>query len=121
MSRNMWLRVMTFWLKGLLPIPRWVPESARWLLTQGRVKEAHRYLLHCARLNGRPVCEDSLSQEVRVNVFVSMHVCVCGGWAVSSVPSHSPPCMAGKAPGPPWRVLNSLGCPTWLRWATSII
>ncbi|XP_025238822.1 solute carrier family 22 member 7 isoform X1 [Theropithecus gelada] len=41
----------------------WVPESARWLLTQGRVKEAHRYLLHCARLNGRPVCEDSLSQE----------------------------------------------------------
>ncbi|XP_011927491.1 PREDICTED: solute carrier family 22 member 7 isoform X4 [Cercocebus atys] len=42
---------------------RWVPESARWLLTQGHVKEAHRYLLHCARLNGRPVCEDSLSQE----------------------------------------------------------
>uniref|UniRef100_A0A2K5K9R3 Solute carrier family 22 member 7 n=1 Tax=Colobus angolensis palliatus TaxID=336983 RepID=A0A2K5K9R3_COLAP len=42
----------------------WVPESARWLLTQGRVKEAHRYLLHCARLNGRPVCEDSLSQAV---------------------------------------------------------
>ncbi|KAK2113750.1 hypothetical protein P7K49_008016 [Saguinus oedipus] len=41
----------------------WVPESARWLLTQGRVEEAHRYLLHCARLNGRPVGEDSLSQE----------------------------------------------------------
>nr|XP_055119143.1 solute carrier family 22 member 7 isoform X1 [Symphalangus syndactylus] len=41
----------------------WVPESARWLLTQGHVKEAHRYLLHCARLNGRPVCEDSFSQE----------------------------------------------------------
>ncbi|XP_059557590.1 solute carrier family 22 member 7 isoform X2 [Myotis daubentonii] len=33
----------------------WVPESARWLLTQGRVEEAHRYLLCCARLNGRPV------------------------------------------------------------------
>uniref|UniRef100_G3RGR2 Solute carrier family 22 member 7 n=1 Tax=Gorilla gorilla gorilla TaxID=9595 RepID=G3RGR2_GORGO len=41
----------------------WVPESARWLLTQGHVKEAHRYLLHCARINGRPVCEDSFSQE----------------------------------------------------------
>ncbi|XP_047413364.1 solute carrier family 22 member 7 isoform X5 [Sciurus carolinensis] len=41
----------------------WVPESARWLLTQGRVEEAQRYLLHCARLNGRPVGEDSLSQE----------------------------------------------------------
>nr|XP_015092904.1 solute carrier family 22 member 7 isoform X1 [Vicugna pacos] len=43
----------------------WVPESARWLLTQGRVEEAHRYLLRCARLNGRPVGEDGLSQEVR--------------------------------------------------------
>ncbi|KAM5166749.1 solute carrier family 22 member 7 [Callospermophilus lateralis] len=47
---------------GILSI-RWVPESARWLLTQGRVEEAQRYLLHCARLNGQPVGEDSLSQE----------------------------------------------------------
>uniref|UniRef100_A0A8D2AYI6 Solute carrier family 22 member 7 n=1 Tax=Sciurus vulgaris TaxID=55149 RepID=A0A8D2AYI6_SCIVU len=47
---------------GILSI-WWVPESARWLLTQGRVEEAQRYLLHCARLNGRPVGEDSLSQE----------------------------------------------------------
>ncbi|XP_023368628.1 solute carrier family 22 member 7 isoform X2 [Otolemur garnettii] len=43
----------------------WVPESARWLLTQGHVEEAHKYLLRCARLNGRPVGEDSLSREVR--------------------------------------------------------
>ncbi|XP_027953335.1 solute carrier family 22 member 7 isoform X1 [Eumetopias jubatus] len=41
----------------------WVPESARWLLTQGRVEEAHRYLLRCARLNGRPIGEDGLTQE----------------------------------------------------------
>ncbi|XP_032266103.1 solute carrier family 22 member 7 isoform X1 [Phoca vitulina] len=41
----------------------WVPESARWLLTRGRVEEAHRYLLRCARLNGRPMGEDSLSRE----------------------------------------------------------
>ncbi|KAI5766859.1 unnamed protein product [Gulo gulo] len=41
----------------------WVPESARWLLTQGRVEEAHRYLLRCARLNGQLVGEDSLSRE----------------------------------------------------------
>lgn len=55
-------------MKGLLLFPRWVPESARWLLTQGHVEEARRYLLRCARLNGRPVDEDSLSLEVRVNV-----------------------------------------------------
>ncbi|XP_032718012.1 solute carrier family 22 member 7 isoform X1 [Lontra canadensis] len=41
----------------------WVPESARWLLTQGRVEEAHRYLLRCARLNGQLVGEDGLSRE----------------------------------------------------------
>lgn len=53
--------------------PRWVPESARWLLTQGRVEEARKYLFDCARLNGRPVGEDGLSQEVRVHR---------GGWRV---------------------------------------
>ncbi|XP_042122112.2 solute carrier family 22 member 7 isoform X2 [Peromyscus maniculatus bairdii] len=41
----------------------WVPESARWLLTQGRVEEAQTYLFRCAALNGKPVGEDSLSQE----------------------------------------------------------
>lgn len=67
-------------LKGLLLSPRWVPESARWLLTQGRVEEAHRYLLRCARLNGRPVGEDGLSLEVRVNVCVRAckYMRVCG-------------------------------------------
>lgn len=39
------------------------------------MEEAQRYLLHCARLNGRRVGEDSLSQEVRVKfVCVSMHM-----------------------------------------------
>ncbi|NWR61054.1 S22A7 protein, partial [Bucorvus abyssinicus] len=31
----------------------WVPESARWLIATGKVKQAHRLLLRCARMNGR--------------------------------------------------------------------
>ncbi|EPY76689.1 solute carrier family 22 member 7 isoform X2 [Camelus dromedarius] len=52
----------------------WVPESARWLLTQGRVEEAHRYLLRCARLNGRPEGEDGLSQEALSKVAAAERV-----------------------------------------------
>ncbi|XP_036024196.1 solute carrier family 22 member 7 [Onychomys torridus] len=49
----------------------WVPESARWLLTQGHVEEAQAYLIRCATLNGKPVGEDSLSQEA-LNKVVAM-------------------------------------------------
>uniref|UniRef100_A0A8D1K5J8 Solute carrier family 22 member 7 n=2 Tax=Sus scrofa TaxID=9823 RepID=A0A8D1K5J8_PIG len=52
----------------------WVPESARWLLTQGRVEDAHRYLLRCARLNGRPVGEDGLSREALSKVAAAERV-----------------------------------------------
>ncbi|XP_036104871.1 solute carrier family 22 member 7 isoform X1 [Molossus molossus] len=52
----------------------WVPESARWLLTQGRVEEAHRYLLCCARLNGRPVGADGLSLEALSKVAAAEQV-----------------------------------------------
>ncbi|KGL78910.1 Solute carrier family 22 member 7, partial [Tinamus guttatus] len=31
----------------------WVPESARWLIANGNVKQARRHLLRCARVNGR--------------------------------------------------------------------
>ncbi|XP_074166940.1 solute carrier family 22 member 7 [Sminthopsis crassicaudata] len=41
----------------------WVPESARWLMTQDRIKEAQLYLLRCAALNGRPQAKEKLSIE----------------------------------------------------------
>ncbi|NWS99673.1 S22A7 protein, partial [Mionectes macconnelli] len=31
----------------------WVPESARWLIAKGKMKQAHRHLLRCARMNRR--------------------------------------------------------------------
>ncbi|XP_061846234.1 solute carrier family 22 member 7 isoform X2 [Colius striatus] len=31
----------------------WVPESARWLIANGKVKQAHRNLIKCARMNGK--------------------------------------------------------------------
>ncbi|XP_040838916.1 solute carrier family 22 member 7 [Ochotona curzoniae] len=52
----------------------WVPESARWLLTQGRVDEAQMYLLRCARLNRRLVREDSLSREALSEVAAGEQV-----------------------------------------------
>ncbi|KAL6037633.1 hypothetical protein STEG23_020014 [Scotinomys teguina] len=55
---------------GIISIWR-VPESVQWLLTQGRVEGAQTYLFHCAKLNGKPVGEESLSQEA-LNKVVTM-------------------------------------------------
>lgn len=85
-------------LKSLLLSPRWVPESARWLLTQGQVEEARRYLLRCARINGKPVGEDSLSLEVRMNMRVSIckYVYMCG--PSQALPSWGPLCVQENFP-----------------------
>ncbi|KAA0707601.1 Tau-tubulin kinase 1 [Triplophysa tibetana] len=32
---------------------RWIPESARWLLANGKVEEAQKYLIKCAKMNGK--------------------------------------------------------------------
>ncbi|CAJ1052325.1 solute carrier family 22 member 7-like [Xyrichtys novacula] len=32
---------------------RWVPESARWLISNGKIQKAHFYLRKCAQVNGR--------------------------------------------------------------------
>ncbi|NXA17923.1 S22A7 protein, partial [Ibidorhyncha struthersii] len=39
----------------------WVPESARWLIANGKVKQAHRHLLRCARMNGRKDFAEDMS------------------------------------------------------------
>ncbi|XP_075948105.1 solute carrier family 22 member 7-like [Anarhichas minor] len=32
---------------------RWIPESARWLLANGKTDAAHHYLMQCAKMNNR--------------------------------------------------------------------
>ncbi|XP_070768708.1 uncharacterized protein [Enoplosus armatus] len=35
---------------------RWLPESARWLLANGRADAAHHYIMKCAEMNNRTKC-----------------------------------------------------------------
>uniref|UniRef100_A0A8C5F3T8 Solute carrier family 22 member 13b n=1 Tax=Gadus morhua TaxID=8049 RepID=A0A8C5F3T8_GADMO len=42
-----------------------MPESARWLLTQGRVKEAQKEVLRAARVNGRTISELEADLETK--------------------------------------------------------
>ncbi|CAL8332783.1 unnamed protein product [Lota lota] len=41
------LAVITWW---------WIPESARWLLANGRAEEVHYYIMKCAKMNNRYNC-----------------------------------------------------------------
>ncbi|KAK1793675.1 hypothetical protein P4O66_012028 [Electrophorus voltai] len=43
----------------------WVPESARWLIVNGRIEAAYRYLQTCARFNGRQDFTARIKPEVR--------------------------------------------------------
>ncbi len=44
---------------------RWLPESARWLISNGKVNRAHFYLSKCAKLNGREQFMADLKPEVK--------------------------------------------------------
>ncbi|CDQ57593.1 unnamed protein product [Oncorhynchus mykiss] len=49
----------------------WIPESARWLLANGKVKEAKKYLVQCAIMNGKYGYAAKLDTETLRKVTVS--------------------------------------------------
>ncbi|KAM4584165.1 solute carrier family 22 member 7a [Odontesthes bonariensis] len=49
----------------------WLPESARWLLANGRTEEAKKYLVQCAKINGKNENTSKLDTEVLEKVTVS--------------------------------------------------
>ncbi|XP_047431990.1 solute carrier family 22 member 7-like [Mugil cephalus] len=49
---------------------RWIPESARWLISNGKVNSAHFYLGLCAKVNRREECMDDLKPEVLSKVIL---------------------------------------------------
>ncbi|KAJ0051023.1 hypothetical protein NL108_012183 [Boleophthalmus pectinirostris] len=48
----------------------WVPESARWLISTGKVKRAHYYLSMCAKVNHREKFMSDLKPEVLSKVII---------------------------------------------------
>ncbi|KAK0139506.1 Solute carrier family 22 member 7 [Merluccius polli] len=45
---------------------RWVPESARWLVANGKLEEAQKYLRRCAKMNQTQEFAQTLTTEVSV-------------------------------------------------------
>lgn len=48
----------------LVSCARWLPESARWLLANGKTQDAHQYIMKCAKMNNREEEMKNLTQEV---------------------------------------------------------
>ncbi len=59
------IKLFTFHKYEFLYCYRWVPESARWLIANGRVDKAHYYLHKCAVMNRKKDIIDSIKPEVR--------------------------------------------------------
>ena len=60
---------------------RFVPESARWLMTQGRKEEALKELKRAARVNGRTVPEDLLDKVSCIkHTFTSTKIYLTTWW-----------------------------------------
>ncbi|XP_062375149.1 solute carrier family 22 member 7 [Sardina pilchardus] len=50
---------------------RWIPESARWLIANGRLDEAHYYLNKCVQMNRRQGMASSIKPENLSNIVVA--------------------------------------------------
>ncbi|XP_072319073.1 solute carrier family 22 member 7-like [Eucyclogobius newberryi] len=47
---------------------RWLPESARWLMANGKADEAHYYIKQCAELNNRAKCLSTITPEALLDI-----------------------------------------------------
>ncbi|KAM4603659.1 solute carrier family 22 member 7-like [Polymixia lowei] len=45
----------------------WLPESARWLLANGKADAAHFYIMKCAKMNNRSTCIASIGQKAMLD------------------------------------------------------
>uniref|UniRef100_A0A8C9ZJB7 Solute carrier family 22 member 7b, tandem duplicate 1 n=1 Tax=Sander lucioperca TaxID=283035 RepID=A0A8C9ZJB7_SANLU len=43
---------------------RWLPESARWLLANGKADAAHHYIMQCAKMNNRTKCMATVTPTI---------------------------------------------------------
>ncbi|XP_052009918.1 solute carrier family 22 member 7-like [Xyrauchen texanus] len=50
---------------------RWIPESARWLIANGRLEEAHLYLSKCASTNNRENRLKAIEPQTLANVIIA--------------------------------------------------
>ncbi|KAG5831748.1 solute carrier family 22 member 7-like [Anguilla anguilla] len=53
------LAIITWW---------WIPESARWLIANGKVETAHKYLMKCAAFNNKKEAASKIKLQTLSNV-----------------------------------------------------
>lgn len=59
---------------------RWLPDSARWLMSNGQTQRAHYYLSKCAKINNREQFMTDLKPEVNFFFFTWSVVLIIKDW-----------------------------------------